>query len=391
LNIRDMLEELERLEKKVLDEKYSLELQLKDKEKSQEQNSSETDQLRGQIVTELRAASIESMLRKIRKNRVGLSRNTRASRRIRIMKSLMIPRILTETIEPITHDQSQTGNAVFESQESQSELVHQNSFPSNAQSSFMTNDQLQVEGEDWTREESLTANMTDTFAFGTSDNEAYDIKCEIPSEPEMVIDPLQLQLEDLGFPHQSDFVGQFSTKSEIDNLLVVNKSSYAKHTSATEAAEDSPRNRNFICGTCGVEFVSYNQLRIHDRIHFKKGVNRRPTVKNIHRKKEIHNTTNHNPSRRPKKCEECGKILSCNETWTNHVMSFHRGQYKFKCTRCNFGCQLKSDLQKHIKKHSAHKGEFKCSECNRGFKSKQGRSAHVLKCYQYSLVHSNDT
>jgi len=321
--------------KKVLDEKYSIELQLKDKEKSQGQNSIETDQLRDQIVNELRRASIASMLDKIRKKRVGQRRNTKVSRHhIRIVKSVTIPQNLPETIEPISHDQLPTGNVTITLRESESQLVHQHSFLSNPQS-FTRNNHVESEEGERTMEEPVNANMTETP--WTSENEESDIKYEIQNHSDMTIDPLQLE-------------------SEHSDVLQV----------------------------CGAGFFRYNQLKNHDRIHLK-SVRRSSTMQIICGKKGIgkshHKTTNVIPSLRPKRCEECGKILSSHRAWTNHFTSFHQGQHKFKCTQCNYGCREEYKLRRHILTvHSVKNEDLKCSKCDRVFESKRGLSRHMLSC-----------
>jgi len=196
----------------------------------------------------------------------------------------------------------------------------------------------------------------------------------------MATDPLQLEMEHFDFRRQNEFIAQISTKSEVDDLSDVNKFLDAQQTATTE---DPASNISFICGTCGAGFVSYNHLKMHDRIHMK-GANGNSTLLNIRVKnkgKSHHNTMKLIPfHKRPKKCEECGKILSSNKTWTHHVMSFHRGQYKFKCTMCSYGCQTMSHLRRHIKKHSVKNEGWKCFKCDRFFTSEAGRSHHILKC-----------
>jgi len=360
LNILDMLEELERLEKKILDEKYSIELQLKEKEKSHDgQNSTETHQLRGQIVTELRGASIGSMLDKIRNKRVGQRRNSKGH--VRILKGVPTPDILDKTIQTISHAQLQTTNVGFSSQEcgSQSQLVNQNSFLSNPQSNFMRNDQLESQVEEETDEETLTVNMTVTH--WASENEECDIKYEIGSDSDMAIDPLQPGMDHLDFPQQNEFIGQISTKLDVDDLPGLTQLSDAQQTSTK--TEDLPRNNNFICGTSGAGFLSYDQLKIHDRMHMQRA-NVNSTVRNIRQKKgnSHHNTTKDIPCLRPRKCEECGKILASAGAWRNHVQSFHRGEFKCKCTLCNYGSQRPSDLRRHIAGvHSVKNVDLKCS------------------------------
>jgi len=349
LNIRDMLEELGRLEKKVMDEKYSIELQLMDKAmaKSQEQNS--TDQLRAEIVTELRAASVQSMFDKIRNNRVGQRRNIRGSQHFQFTKSEMNPKMLFERSQPISHDQLQNvkgGKVLFAlEEESQFQFVDQQSFLSNPQS-FMGNVTLESQGDDTLGEELLTANMTERETSWTIANEECDFKYEMQSDSEMTIDPLQcLELEHLDFPEESGFIGPIPTKIEVTDAQ--------KNTTT----EDSPSHG---------DSDSDNS-----------------TVKNIRRQKgkPRRNTKNVTPSKRPKKCEECGKILSCTATWTQHVMLVHRGQYQFNCTLCKYGCQKPVDLERHtMSVHSVNSENFKCPKCDGVFKSKRARSCHMFKC-----------
>jgi len=337
LNISDMLEELERLEKKVLDEKYSIELQLKDKEKSQgrqgHSNPTDDDQLRGEIVNELRTASIGSMFDKIRNKKVGQRRTTKNSH-IRIMKNSTIPKISCETIQPISVDQVQNRPAMFTLQKSESRFVDEHSIISNPQS----NDDLRFQTNGTTREDPPAVNMmTDTF--WTSENEECEIKCEIRSDSDLPIDPLRLELVDSDFPQQNNF-SQIPTKSGVYEMP-------------------------------GVIIFS------NDQETTKNG------VKNIRRRKMEPKTATKKivpPSRRPKKCDECGKVYSSKATWKNHVMSIHRAQYKFKCPTCNYGCQSPYDLRKHIMSHSVGKVDFKCSECYTSFKSQSSLSLHKLTC-----------
>jgi len=297
-----------------------------------------------------------------------------------------IPSILCETNQAMPRDQIQSGNVnvMFTSQEPESdELVHQHSFlPTHP--SFMGDDHLDSQAEDTTREE---FNTTDNETSWASDNEEYkcDIKYEMQSDLDLAIDPLQLEMEHLDLPQQNNFTRQISTKSESHDLSGVNGCSDTQQTTMT-STEDPLGAKNFICGTCGARFWSYNQLKIHDRVHLKReSVDSR--VKNIRRRKGTAKKKVR-PSLRPKKCEECGKILSTHKTWTHHIMTFHRGQYKFKCTLCDYGCQNVTVLRTHIKRHSLHKGDFfNCSKCDKGFMSKQARSLHMLTCsVLYSAV-----
>jgi len=325
------------------------------------------------------------MLNKIRKKSVGQRRNTKGSSHIRIIKSVAIPNILGERIQPISQEQPLPGNVGFTLQESESQLVHQHTILSNAQSSTRIN-QLERQGQERTSEEPLTGNISETS--WTSENGELDIKYQIRTNTEntdVAIDPLQLELEHLDFPQQNEFVGQIAIKSEVNDLPNVTSFSNAEEATSTEGSlfriDPPPTTMNFICGTCGVGFASYNQLKNHDRIHMK-STNGKSIVKNIRQKKgkSRHKTTKLTPSLIPRKCEDCGKVLSTYATWKYHVMSIHRGQYKFKCILCNYGCQKSSHLRRHIAEHSVNNGDFKCFKCNRGFKSEHSRSIHLSKC-----------
>jgi len=290
-----------------------------------------------------------------------------------------IPKISSETSPPISPDQIQSGNVMFTSHESESQVVHQHSFLPNPQS-FMWNSQLENEGEMMTSEEPFTTSMTESSWI--SENEEYDIKYEIRSESGVTIEPFQSDLDHLNLSQQNDYFVLICTQSEVDDVPDVVKFLDAQQTTTTTQELDLPSHNIFICGTCGHGFVSYRQLRIHDRMHLRGGSGK-SRVKTIRRKKgKSHdNTNNVKPSLRPKECEECGKVLSTHFMWRYHVMSVHRGQYRFKCTLCNYGSQKPCRLRQHIKNvHSVNNENLKCSKCDRVFESKRGHSCHMFRC-----------
>jgi len=251
----------------------------------------------------------------------------------------------------------------------------------------MRNNQLESQWEERTSKEPLTISLTETSC--TSENEECDIKYQIRTNTDMAIDPLQLELEHLDFPQQNDFIGQVSVKSEVNDSPNVTSFSHTEQATENEGLLfriDLPNMMNFICGTCAAGFLN-NQLKIHDRIHLK-ATNGKSAVKNIRRKRgksghsPNHNTTNvlKPPYLRPKKCEECGKVLSTSKTLRHHVMSVHRSEYKLRCTLCSFGCQTAPVLRRHTMSHSVNSEGFKCSKCDGLFKSQLSRPMHTLNC-----------
>jgi len=360
LGIRVMLEELERLETRVLDEKYLIEIQLK--ENSTINNSRiPSHQLRSQIVTELRSTTIQSMLKKIRKKQVG--RKLRP-RHVRIMQNVTIPKIWTNSNDPRIDPNSVDVNRV----------------------EVETHD-MNIQSDDNNLEtvvEPDTSYLTEPEMSWATNTEEYDIKYETlsPDQPDIsndyeldsvrneMIDPIVIPTTSMAVETGSahyDLVEESGEYEEVEfpqahPYALVETSLYGAGTSSSSSSSNQLNfhhrlQSNFPLGNSTVSHWKYSQG------HSRKSWNKIRSSKVI-------------PGHRSKKCEECGKILSCYETWKYHVLSLHRGQNEFKCPLCSYACPRQATLKIHMMSHSDIRN-FMCSICEKSFKYKGDLKKHL--------------
>ncbi|XP_064648804.1 transcriptional regulator Kaiso-like [Lineus longissimus] len=125
--------------------------------------------------------------------------------------------------------------------------------------------------------------------------------------------------------------------------------------------------KSFKCKICSEDFVSWYRLSLHEKTHTGKMLFNCKMCKAGFSKRidyVLHKQQEH-LNRDPWKCDECGKIFTCNSELKNHSYQ-HSGQKPFECGYCQKRFRLKAHMLRHETLHTGEK-VFKCATCAKEF------------------------
>ncbi|VVC98042.1 unnamed protein product [Leptidea sinapis] len=126
---------------------------------------------------------------------------------------------------------------------------------------------------------------------------------------------------------------------------------------------------SFKCDFCENVYASMKIKKLHER-----NVHTRPKLINkcgacyemftSYRAKERHLRTAHGIINNRLKCSACEKLFPNPNALRVHIKRDHLLERRYKCTMCDMGFFLKSELNGHLVKHSGDKS-YQCEICNR--------------------------
>lgn len=80
------------------------------------------------------------------------------------------------------------------------------------------------------------------------------------------------------------------------------------------------------------------------------------------------------------KCTECDRGYYLNSDLQDHIKLMHNSNKPEKCDQCAFSCHYPSRLKLHIlQKHEGKPAPFKCKECSSGFFTENTLRSHMLQ------------
>jgi len=82
------------------------------------------------------------------------------------------------------------------------------------------------------------------------------------------------------------------------------------------------------------------------------------------------------PFYQPKKCEECGKVLSNQGKLNDHILTVHRREGRHKCELCDYNTQFPAALKSHMTSRHSDAKNFTCDRCDKSFKRIDQLRAH---------------
>jgi len=399
------------LRKKILDEKYLIERQFKQNAakfykigRDDSQNSS--DRLRVEIATELKSASIQSILTKIRRKQTG-RRKLSQTRNVRILENVTIP----EDQVTIEHGVLST-DEVFE-------------FIGPVDSTLTDDNGMDVGTGIYTPEpDSILPGIPcdptegefsqfEEIHIGQIDNKNF--LCEINGSN--INNPLEFQ-EPVPM-YSGNASSSSSTKKRTKKLskLKLPKKDPSKKCDECGKVLASYQNwenhvmtvhhrqHRFKCNQCGYGTHAASLMRLHMVSHTDQS-----PFKCVHCNQSFklkHNLTSHvirnhtkfnstaetetteqnksedaDGSKITTKCEECGILFSSLQKMRDHVSSVHKKQFKYNCSICNFGGQYISDIDNHMMIHTDEK-KFKCDVCQHAFKYKRNYTKHMMEKHKH--------
>ncbi|XP_050676682.1 PR domain zinc finger protein 5-like isoform X5 [Leptidea sinapis] len=144
---------------------------------------------------------------------------------------------------------------------------------------------------------------------------------------------------------------------------------------------------SFKCDFCENVYASMKIKKLHER-----NVHTRPKLINkcgacyemftSYRAKERHLRTAHGIINNRLKCSACEKLFPNPNALRVHIKRDHLLERRYKCTMCDMGFFLKSELNGHLVKHSGDKS-YQCEICNKSYGRKKTLREHIR-------IHLND-
>lgn len=147
-------------------------------------------------------------------------------------------------------------------------------------------------------------------------------------------------------------------KCNICNVVFKSSHDVKRHYSSVH--EDDDKRTWFSCETCG-----------RGGIKTKHGLQRHKLRYHFDGPAEKH----------PLKCpfDGCGKIQSSKDRLKEHE-KFHRGEFGFFCTECDYKTVTIGHLNQHYKMHSNDR-PHKCKQCDKSYKGSHKLKSHVLQVH----------
>jgi len=290
LKITDMLNELKKLEKEVLREKRQIESQFRENCSKYEQNQ---DKFIDDIVGDLRTRALQSMFTKISNTTVGLTFGTSTSTR-------------STTSPDLTPISSKVRDKSSKEQTDPTPIsINTNAETQMARRRIDDQDDNKLISESNVNDDLLRSHCL------------YTDVCELK------FDTLAEDNDNGQIVQASDFYPMKEEEVEIPlNYLKEETSVEIVDMDCDMSTNISPEpSKQFICGTCGVNFDDYELLTAHDATH--ENLMGRNHMNGSNKDTPSGNTKRRWLSIKPKKCDECNKLLPSYAAWRHHVQIAH--------------------------------------------------------------------
>ncbi|KAJ8929050.1 hypothetical protein NQ314_018319 [Rhamnusium bicolor] len=180
-------------------------------------------------------------------------------------------------------------------------------------------------------------------------------------------------------PKTEIFECPVNKKTDLQNNLECKKC-HCIFKTHSELDEHYNTHKKYICGQCGVAFITKSRLIDHIEIH---STNKRHTCNicgklyrrrsTLVRHKRLHSNL------RPLMCETCGQSFNDGGTLKTHIKLKHTNERNFQCSVCGISFAMKSCLNKHMLRRHNGKREKNhvCSICGIAYFEKKTLNNHI--------------